>query len=284
MHTILLQSAEPYRIPIYRIPASGQPRHATVLILPALGIAARFYAAFAQSLADHGLDVVIMEQRGHGASALRPSRQCDFGFREYLTTDLSTTLDWIANATPQQPCFVLGHSLGGHLATMACGLFPDRIAGLILSACASPWIPQYPPSMRGKLHVLSAAVTLSTALLGYYPGQRLGFGGREARTLMRDWQHMLRTNHYVARGLNSDLDVAVSQYTGPVLSLRYADDAFAPAAATLAVTDKLCRAHLSQACIDTSAYSRRADHYQWVREPQPAISRIVDWLDSLKMA
>lgn len=272
------QTSTHYRVPLQVYRGTPQRREITLVILPALGIAAKFYARIAQALAEQGLDVVVMEQRGHGESAWRPSRQCDYGFREWLRDDIPATLDWAWHHLPGERRFLLGHSLGGHLGAMACGLYPERVNGLILSACASPWPPAYSTPMRMKLAVLAAAVKLSGPTLGYYPGSALGFGGREARTLMRDWYHMLRANRYAAQGVAHDLDNAVNQYAGQVLSLRYADDDLAPEAATRAVTDKLGDAELTYQLIRSDHYTRPADHYQWAREPQPTVEAIKQWL------
>ena len=47
---------------------------ATLLWLPALGVAARHYQPFAQSLARHGIATFMHEWRGHGSSSLRALR------------------------------------------------------------------------------------------------------------------------------------------------------------------------------------------------------------------
>ena len=52
---------------------------ATLLWLPALGVAARHYQPFAQSLARHGIATFMHEWRGHGSSSLRAGHGCNWG-------------------------------------------------------------------------------------------------------------------------------------------------------------------------------------------------------------
>ena len=59
-----------------RIPDA--PR-AALLWLPALGVAAKHYLAFAEALAARGIAVFLHEWRGNGSSNLRASRRHDAG-------------------------------------------------------------------------------------------------------------------------------------------------------------------------------------------------------------
>ena len=48
-------------------------------------------------------------------------------------------------------------------------------------------------------------------MLGYVPGDRLGFGGTEARTLMRDWAHNGRTARYEPIGSDVNYESALRE-------------------------------------------------------------------------
>jgi predicted alpha/beta hydrolase len=121
-------------------------------------------------------------------------------------------------------------------------------------------------------------IPLLNAAFGYYPGHRVGFGGREARTLMNDWLDLARTNVYGARGMDEDFDAAIARYTGPVLSLRMADDPFAPEAAMAAVTDKFHQATVSRHVITAEQIGDRADHFRWARKPEAVVEHILAWM------
>jgi predicted alpha/beta hydrolase len=130
---------------------------------------------------------------------------------------------------------------------------------------------------RRKLAFLCAMIPPVSALLGYYPGDKLGFGGREARTLMQDWRALAKTNRYQANGFSDDLDCGIAQYSGPVLSLSLADDPFAPPASVDAVVDKFIAASVSNVLLDEQTLGDRADHFRWVRSPAATVEQIICW-------
>ncbi|MFZ5722533.1 MAG: alpha/beta fold hydrolase [Pseudomonadota bacterium] len=274
-----LPVADGYRVPLLWHAAAAPRGH--VVLMAALGIAARFYLPLAQALCAAGLNVALVEQRGHGESPLRPSRRTDFGFREALTEDIPAVLDHLAEQAPGLPVYLMGHSLGGHYAAITAGRLPERIDGVILTACGTPWVPAFAGRTRRQLQLLVQLLPAFGLLFGYYPGDRVGFGGREARTLMADWRDLALTNVYSARGLAADLDSGIARWRGPLLSLRLADDAYAPEAAMAAVTDKFRSATVTRGVIDGAELGDRADHFRWVRTPDAVVRRVSAWLDTL---
>ncbi len=249
-----------------------------VLLLPALGLAARFYRPMGHALAARGIHAVLFEQRGHGASAVRAGRAHDYGFREWLKEDIPTALDWIRTQLPGADAVPLGHSLGGHLAACYVGLNPGAVDRLILTACGTPWAAAFEGGRRRQVQVLYRLIPLLGALLGHFPGHRLGFGGREARRLMRDWRRMVPDNTYHAEGIDADLDAAVAGYAGAVLSIRGDADWMAPEAATEAVLAKFARARIQREVLRSKPSEFRADHFRWAREPDRAADLIARWL------
>jgi len=272
---ISLPGGAGYTLPVNWYPAESA--RGSVILMAALGMGARFYQPLAQALQAAGLNVALVEQRGHGDSPWRPSRDCDWGFREPLVNEIPVALDWVKSRSSGVPVYLMGHSLGGHYAAMAAGVYGAQIDGIILAACGSPWLGGFAGATRRKLKFLCAMIPPASALLGYYPGDRLGFGGREARTLMQDWLALAKTNRYQANGFSEDLDCGIAQYTGPVLSLRMADDAFAPPMSVDAVTEKFITATVSSVLLDAQTLGDRADHFRWVRSPAATVQQIVRW-------
>ena len=261
---------------LLRFPARG---HAIgkVLVLPALGVPARFYTRLAEQLAECGLEVSVLELRGIGDSPLRASRRCDFGFAELLDEDIPAALHSLGCARDDLPVWLLGHSLGGHLAVITAGRMPEEIDGLMLVACGSPWRDAYHGATRRRIDALCALIPVCNALLGYFPGDRIGFGGRQPRRLMRDWRALALTGRYSAEGIDEDLDAGLAHYAGSVLSLRMAEDTFAPESAVRAVTGKLTSAVLESAVIDAAELGQPADHFRWAKQPEVITHRVADW-------
>lgn len=258
-------------------PAPCSRFHGSLLLLPALGVPARRYARCAELLAEGGLQVTLMEWRGVGDSPLHASRARDFGFAELLDEDIPTTLRDMREAAPEAPLWIMGHSLGGHLGAITAGRLQETIDGLILVACGSPWLGAYAGRTRRRIQLLCALIPLCNALLGYFPGNRIGFGGRQPRRLMRDWRALALTGHYSAEGIDENVEAGMATYTGPVLSLRLSDDDFAPESAVRAVTGKLAAATLETDVIEADELAGPADHFHWTRRPEALAARVVDY-------
>ncbi|GAB3686249.1 alpha/beta hydrolase family protein [Salinisphaera aquimarina] len=249
-----------------------------LLFMGALGVGCAFYAKLGAALSASGVHVALLEQRGYGDSALRPSRNSDWGFADIVGNDLAAVLTWATAHFDASSQYLMGHSLGGHYAAIGAGLYPNQVDGLIVVATGSPWFEAYEDAVRRKIHWLTWLIPPCNALFGYYPGDRLGFGGREARTVMSDWRALARTNRYRAAGLSQDLEDLIDRYTGPVLAIRLADDALAPEAAVDALTDKFSSAAIEIDVVDRDTLGDRADHFRWARTPGAVVDRIGRWL------
>ena len=111
-------------------PAAGDPRAVLVIVHGLKDHSAR-YAEFADRLAQHGYAVRAFDLRGHGSSEGR--RVFVNSFDEY-TADLDT---FVKRARLEgKPLFVLGHSMGGAIATDWVLTRKPALAGLLLSGAA----------------------------------------------------------------------------------------------------------------------------------------------------
>ncbi|MCI5102604.1 alpha/beta fold hydrolase [Algiphilus sp.] len=253
------------------------PALGRLLLLPALGVPAGYYDPLAEQLTKAGLETHTLELRGSGDSPLRAGRGCDFGFRELLDEDIPSALRPLHAAKDGLPVWLAGHSLGGHLAAMSAGRLGFAIDGLVLLACGLPWRGAFDARARLRIDVLRLLIPVCNTVLGYFPGDRLGFGGRQPRRLMREWSRLAYCGRYAAEGIDEDLEAGVAQYAGPVLTLRMTDDPFAPLAACRAVTEKMAHARHSETALDAATLGTRADHYRWARKPDAVTPHLTDW-------
>ncbi len=84
-------------------------------------------------LVENGYSVVRFDLRGMGQSGGR--RQWIERFEDYVE-DAADVLNWIQRTHPDLPTFVMGHSLGGLIATHFAPRYQRLLKGLILSAPA----------------------------------------------------------------------------------------------------------------------------------------------------
>jgi predicted alpha/beta hydrolase len=278
-------SVEPVRLALagtgrLELPAwfyGAERAEGAVIVMAALGVSAKFYRPLAEALATAGLSALLLEQRGHGESPVRPGRRADWGFRESLESEIPAAIAWMREQDGSRPLYLLGHSLGGHYASMTIGISPERVDGVVLVGCASPWVGGFQGAGLAQLKLLHVLIPTTTRALGYFPGDRIGFGGREPRALMRDWVAFSKTNRYAAAGIELDLDAAIARYEGPVLSIRMTDDSFAPEPAVEAVLRKYENATITRRTLGPKDLGDEADHFRWARTPGHVVREILAW-------
>lgn len=127
------------------LPDGGRPR-AFVQIAHGAGEHALRYGRFARHLMEHGYGVIASDHRGHGATAQATGgygvtgsssdasgASASFDSWRAIVDDLKAIGDQIRTLHPGTPLFLLGHSMGSHLARDYAQEYPDGLAGVILS-------------------------------------------------------------------------------------------------------------------------------------------------------
>lgn len=251
-----------------------------LLWLPGMGVPARQYQALADALSSRGLGIALHEWRGIGSSSVRAARHADWGYRELLVQDLPAAIKACRKACPQARILIGGHSLGGQLACLYAGLHAGVVDGVALVATGAPYwrcFKPWGPVLRTGLSM----VALTAYLKGHYPGRAMGFGGNESRGVIRDWTRSGRTGRYAARGLEVDLEAALSGLDRPLLALRLKQDRLGPETSLRHLMHKMPLAPSETHVLDADALGTRADHFAWMKAPQAVAERIVSWSNRL---
>jgi len=252
-------------------PAAG-PAYGLLYWLPAMGVPARHYLPLAQALAAHGISTVLHEWRGFGSSDRRAGRRCNWGYRELLELDMPAALASARSFGADVPCWIGGHSLGGQLACLYASQHPDAFAGLALVASGSPYWQCF--AHRRTVRAGYALAPAVAALLGYFPGRRLGFGGNEARRVIDDWARSGRRGVYAAQGMRADLESDLAKLDLPVLGIRLSDDWLSTPASLDWLLAKMPRAPIVQVELGADALDAPANHFAWMKAPMPVAARI----------
>ncbi len=234
--SVSLRAGDGVRLSLNHIKPSDENGGA-VLITPAMGAPARAYRRLGRALAARGHAVGILDPRGNGQSDQIPSHAVNFGVKEFLEQDWPAAVGWLRHAYPSRKLILMGHSFGGQLNSAYAGNHPEEIDALI-NLCAV-WIHF---RELGSLHhqlgglFFYILMRVSAEILGYGPGDKLGWGSRFAKQHIRDWSSWGIVGRYTYRG--GDMRACLRCVHQPVLAVSFSDDtALGPKKAC----DRFCR-------------------------------------------
>ena len=238
-------------------------------MVPAMGTTASFYQPFAEALVTSGFTVLSPELPGTGASIPRPSRKVDYGYRDLVETYLPEIVKSARQAANGVPVILIGHSLGSQVGTLAVASGTIKIDALVTIAGGSVHYRNWDGAGAAKVLFASILFPALTRVFGYLPGQHVGFGGPQARTLIREWAKIIRTGRF------SDI-VDVSAFSGgtPMLAMGIEGDTYAPERSVSTL------AKILDGDVEIMAKTwQGSPHWSWARNPRGTVSRMVEWLE-----
>ena len=259
---------------------ADNPNNIICICLPAMGVRASYYKTFANELAMAGNTVITSDWRGHGHSSQTASFKTDFGYEHYIT-DLDDIVHFCRQRFPNKKIILVGHSLGGQIQSLYISRFPQNCNQLVLIAANSVYYKGWDKKTSQKIKMAGTFFYPLSKLLGYFPGQVIGFGGREARTVMKDWTHNLKTGGYRLTNSIFDYDSALKEATPNILCISFENDKLiAPKQSVINLlnkfNDKANKEHLhfTSGEIDIP----NLDHFNWAKQPTPLVGIINEWI------
>lgn len=276
-----ISTADGHRFDATLYPTADAQRP-VLIFLSALGTPARVYGRFGREMVQHGVQLCAADWRGIGSSSIRAGRASDFGYRHLIEFDLAALIESVRQRLPLAPIWLGGHSLGGQLSLLRAAAQPEGIAGVVLVASGSVHLPAYSWKLRLGVGSLALMSSLIGPLLGYFPGGRVGFGGREAVGLMRDWSRVAIKGQYRPDGSGINYEHALRSLRLPVLALTFAGDHWSPMATAQALLRKLppgTPIHWHWDAVQTAGVA--VDHYIWLKQPAlvaPAVAQHIGQL------
>jgi len=285
MRAEVIQASDGARL-MARIYEPDSPSQGSVVIGGAMGVRQDYYAAFAQWLAGQGWRVTTFDYRGSGDSVPDTPHGRLRGFKADLhdwTRDYETVIDHAHAAQPDQPLYLLGHSLGAQLP----GLIGNqhKVSGLLSVAAGSGyWRENAPQLKRIVPYFWFFIVPLATRLCGYFPGRRLKMVGDLPAGVMLQWRKWCLNPRY---SVGAEGEAARQRYanaTFPVLALSITDDELMTLRGTHSLINLYENAPREVQCVAPNDLSvRRIGHFGPFRREHEALlwPRMGQWLAGL---
>lgn len=248
------------------------------LCLPAMGVSAKYYVPMAEVLVKDGQSVLLCDLRGQGSSN-RKAPKAKFGYHQMLTLDLPAYIASAKSLSSEAKIVILGHSLGGHLGLLYAAQNPEAVQALVLIASGSVYYKAYRFPQSLKIWIGTQSSVLLSTLFGYFPGHKIGFGGKQPKRIMRDWARQGRTGRFAPKDSDFDYEAALGNLSLPIFALSLASDKFAPHSATDHLIGKAKQADVIRLKFIPSAKSPKIDHFRWVKHSEEIIAELLRWVE-----
>jgi predicted alpha/beta hydrolase len=239
--------------------------HSTVVISSAMGVARRYYRAFASYLATQGMTVVTYDYRGIGESAPPRLRGFSARARDWGQLDLSGVLAWVHDQNPASKTAVVGHSIGGQLL----GLAPNAelIDRAVLVAAQAGSVRHWPGWSRVGLAALwYGAVPALSLLSGKLPMSWFGLGENVPAGVAREWAAWGRSADYLFDARHEIDLTGYDRLAIPLRAYSFADDRYAPKPAVEALLRRYPAARIEHHHRQSGApHARAVGHFGFFR-------------------
>lgn len=260
---------------------AGKDARASLIFFPAMGVEAAFYHRFCNSIAAAGFNVLPVDLRGHGQHSVKAGRNNRFGFKEMLECDWAAAVKTAKGLAPELPVILGGHSLGGQLCALYASMQPQMVKGLLLIATPSVYFRGWRFPANLKILGLTQLAWGISEVVGYFPGDLLGFAGRESAGVMRDWARNARTGGYQPERMTQDFATQLSRLNCPVLSASFTDDEFCPDRAAINLLQKLPNAQVTHLHLSPESLGvESVGHFAWAKQREKLLESIIPWLDA----
>lgn len=257
----------------------GEAGGPLLVLVPAMGTPAAYYDPLGKALGDRGINVAAFDLRGIGDSPVRASRDTDFGYHALASEDLPAIIAAARERFPGGPLFLLGHSLGGQLSALYLARGRHEVRGLVLVATSSVYYRGWSGARQIGVLGFTQIAALLANVLGHFPGAKIGFGGREARSVVGDWARLARSGRLAPKGADMDYEAALARVELPILAVSIAGDRLAPRRAVDNLVAKMPKARLDRRHLAPEDLGDpRIDHFRWARSPAGIVGLIETWM------
>lgn len=265
------------RITIFPVDLPNAP---ILLINPAFGIKATYYASYAKQLGAAGIRAVTTDLRGHGLSSVRPTKETDFGFLEMIN-DLKAVYDELQIAYPKSKIYILGHSYGGQVASLAIAKYPNTFDGLAMIGSPNVYYKGWSGVHYYRRKMMLHLIPVFSRILSLLPVFKIG-GYYTTKTQIKEYEYTGKTGNYKVIGDDLDYEQAIKEVTIPVLAITIEGDNMAPKMAIQLLYQKFTKTtDLATLNLTRAQTHPKLSHINWPRTADKMMVQIIKkWINS----
>lgn len=256
-----------------------------ILCVPALGVRAAKYDRLLDAIASQGYSAGSFDLRGIGASEIRASRGVNYGYHEQIEYELPAAIDAFLETTNCKSLILFGHSIGGHISVLGQCHNIQQLKGIVVCASATVYHRNWPFPISLIALFITQMTPVISFLFGYYPGNYLGFGSKEAKRTMSDFAHTGKSGEFKLGMSDRDFLTELKLKEIPVLAINFENDWYA----TRKGTDHLL-SFLPNAKVERKSFNKfqlnlkSASHFTWMKRPNVITATIIRWLQKHSLA
>lgn len=193
-----------------------------LLINSATGVKQQVYFSFAQFFSEKGFTVLTYDYRGIGLSKPKNMRGFNASMRIWGSEDYKILTDYIKNNFNDYQKYCLGHSVGALILGM--NKDSEMFEEFFFVGTQNAFVGNL--KFRTKIEAylgFGIAQPLTTALLGYFPGNWFGLGESLPKNCAYDWRTLI-LNKKSTNGLLKKIDNYSKKLTQNVFVIWAEDD------------------------------------------------------------
>lgn len=231
----------------------------TLVFMAATGVPLRKYSTLFEALTAKGYTVIGADYPCCGENTPHVDRTVDYNYQDIMDHFIPKLLSF----SEHNSTYLFGHSLGGQLAALYSALTDTPMIGV---ATGNIHFKNWYGWERIKILRALAIFKPLTMLYGYFPGYKVGFGNKEAKGMMDDWCHLLKTGRFDF--IKGDLEAN----KGRGFFIHIEGDRYSPYPSVR---------HLTKLCTESTLISMKLPkhlkgnpHGVWIKDPEFVTARI----------
>jgi len=245
--------------------SSSTPSKQIILIVPGVGVKAKFYEAFAKQLAQNGLPTYTFDYRGIGKSKIGHLKGFNATVSDWAELDIEAMLQYLFNKHYNQKINIIAHSGGGTIL----GLAPSVKKASQILMVASPLCLR--SNYEGWSYIKMSLIVLLlypviSSTLGYFPSKLFRIGEDLPKGVALEWAKWGRN----LNGMNPYIGDKIQRFHNihaPMMTISFEHDFFASKKTVLGLSTVYKNAHIQHPHFDENNMDKNAiGHFSFFKK------------------